>query len=388
MVISRRLRTLLLIGIALLVPSTATAQQPERPLSEEYLSLKRDLIEAFQRPLPELSIREIIALFSLLEEFQQVVWQEEGIRGWERIGHTSPDVLQNGIILLVYGTHPETTRKLMETRASALFQQQEVKYRMVATGIECIKKDVPPVVTEYLLASYYGGAASHKYPDNEARPVDALRELLQRTPLSQLDFPALAEIFFDLEVIHRKEGKEALDELAVLVDNDPLLLGSFYLEMPSDQSQQVLEERMNELLWAQSLRYRMATEGLLAVFSFPDSSGVLRSPGWLSVRHRLWWFYLTEKYAPIAFRCGLVVLVLGLIGTTSYALRKRRDLRRAERDLMQEMEKELQTAHELQMSLMPKAPPRTAGFDLAGRCLPANHVGGDLFQYYPLALIA
>lgn len=263
MAISMGLRILLLVGIALL--ANADTRQPAQPFSEEYLSLKRDLTEAFQRPLPGLSIREIIALFSLLEEFQQIVWQEEGIRGWERIGQTAPDVLQNGIFLLVDGTSPATTRKLMETRASALLQQQEVKYRMVATGIECIKKDVPPVVTEYLLASYYGGMPSHKYPDNEARPVRILKELLQRTPLSQLDFPALAEIFFDLEVIHRKEEKEALDELAVLVHNDPLLLGSFYLEMPPDQSQQMLEARMNGFLMGElessTRRLRLANSG-------------------------------------------------------------------------------------------------------------------------------
>jgi sigma-B regulation protein RsbU (phosphoserine phosphatase) len=49
---------------------------------------------------------------------------------------------------------------------------------------------------------------------------------------------------------------------------------------------------------------------------------------------------------------------------------------------MQEMEKELQTAHDLQMGLMPEEAPRIAGLEIAGRCIPANHVGGDLFQYF------
>lgn len=48
------------------------------------------------------------------------------------------------------------------------------------------------------------------------------------------------------------------------------------------------------------------------------------------------------------------------------------------------MEQELQIAHDLQMGLMPKANPQLAGFDIAGRCLPAEQVGGDLFQYFDL----
>ncbi|MBI2501733.1 MAG: SpoIIE family protein phosphatase [Candidatus Latescibacteria bacterium] len=53
-----------------------------------------------------------------------------------------------------------------------------------------------------------------------------------------------------------------------------------------------------------------------------------------------------------------------------------------ERALRAEAEKELQTAHEMQMALMPKAPPQIQGFEITGRCMPANHVGGDLFQYF------
>ena len=55
------------------------------------------------------------------------------------------------------------------------------------------------------------------------------------------------------------------------------------------------------------------------------------------------------------------------------------------RAYQEKMEKELQTAHELQMGLMPGEQPRLEGFDIAGRCLPAEQVGGDFFQYFELA---
>ena len=79
---------------------------------------------------------------------------------------------------------------------------------------------------------------------------------------------------------------------------------------------------------------------------------------------------------------GLGLALLGLVLTTGYGLRRRRDMRRAEQALMAEMEEELQTAHDMQMGLMPTETPRIEGLDVAGRCLPANHVGGDFFQYF------
>ena len=54
----------------------------------------------------------------------------------------------------------------------------------------------------------------------------------------------------------------------------------------------------------------------------------------------------------------------------------------AQKSLIDELEEELQTAHTLQMGLMPTEPPQIEGFDITGRCIPANHVGGDFFQYF------
>ncbi|MBT4500069.1 MAG: SpoIIE family protein phosphatase [Gemmatimonadetes bacterium] len=50
----------------------------------------------------------------------------------------------------------------------------------------------------------------------------------------------------------------------------------------------------------------------------------------------------------------------------------------------EKMEKELQTAHDLQMGLMPEASPQLDGIDIAGRCITAEKVGGDFFQYFDL----
>ena len=87
-------------------------------------------------------------------------------------------------------------------------------------------------------------------------------------------------------------------------------------------------------------------------------------------------------YGVIGLAGGLGLALVLAVATSGYAIRKRRDLRRSERALMRELEEELQTAHDMQMGLMPQEQPRISGFNIAGRCLPANHVGGDFFQYF------
>jgi len=62
-----------------------------------------------------------------------------------------------------------------------------------------------------------------------------------------------------------------------------------------------------------------------------------------------------------------------------------RELQEAQTQLIADLEKELQTAHDMQMGLMPTKSPQVPGFDISGRCIPANHVGGDFFQYFPIS---
>jgi ligand-binding sensor domain-containing protein/serine phosphatase RsbU (regulator of sigma subunit) len=62
-----------------------------------------------------------------------------------------------------------------------------------------------------------------------------------------------------------------------------------------------------------------------------------------------------------------------------------RQLEETQARFIDELEGELQTAHDLQMGLMPERAPQLEGFDIAGRCVPATHVGGDFFQYFPLS---
>ena len=57
------------------------------------------------------------------------------------------------------------------------------------------------------------------------------------------------------------------------------------------------------------------------------------------------------------------------------------EVERAQQRVIDNMERELNAARDLQMGLMPEGDPHIEGFDIAGRCVPARHVGGDYFQH-------
>ena len=86
-------------------------------------------------------------------------------------------------------------------------------------------------------------------------------------------------------------------------------------------------------------------------------------------------FTLHPPYERIGWITSLGLAVLLIIYQTGRVIRRDRRLR-------EEAEEELQMAHHLQMGLMPQTHPNIAGFDIAGRCLPATQVGGDFFQYF------
>jgi len=79
---------------------------------------------------------------------------------------------------------------------------------------------------------------------------------------------------------------------------------------------------------------------------------------------------------------GLMIALLGSIGfQTGRVIQRDRRLQIANQKVIEEMEKELQVAHDMQMSLLPESAPPVVGVDLSGICIPANHVGGDYYHY-------
>lgn len=82
---------------------------------------------------------------------------------------------------------------------------------------------------------------------------------------------------------------------------------------------------------------------------------------------------------------GVVMFSLGLSDRINLLRREKEAHEHAARTAALEkrvLEQELNTAHQMQMGLMPAGQLAVAGIEVCGRCLPATQVGGDLFQYY------
>ena len=54
-----------------------------------------------------------------------------------------------------------------------------------------------------------------------------------------------------------------------------------------------------------------------------------------------------------------------------------------EEQALREMRRDLEVARNIQMKLLPKSAPEIAGFDIAGKSVPAQNVGGDYFDFLP-----
>ena len=61
--------------------------------------------------------------------------------------------------------------------------------------------------------------------------------------------------------------------------------------------------------------------------------------------------------------------------------RLQQELAEAKDQLINDMQRELQAAHDMQMGLLPEAPPEVEGMELSGICIPSRQVGGDYYTF-------
>jgi len=91
---------------------------------------------------------------------------------------------------------------------------------------------------------------------------------------------------------------------------------------------------------------------------------------------------------PVYRQPWFLVLITAFTGAivlqTVRVFRRDQKLKETQAQLIQELQGELQTAHNMQMALMPSENPAVQGYDIAGRCVPAAEVGGDFYQYFQL----
>jgi len=87
-------------------------------------------------------------------------------------------------------------------------------------------------------------------------------------------------------------------------------------------------------------------------------------------------FYMRSIFLAPTISLGAIVLAMLIILGIAF-VKQRRRISAYQRAAVQE----LQDANKVQMSLMPETAPPIEGLEIAGRCLPANTVSGDFFDY-------
>jgi serine phosphatase RsbU (regulator of sigma subunit) len=75
--------------------------------------------------------------------------------------------------------------------------------------------------------------------------------------------------------------------------------------------------------------------------------------------------------------------LLGIIAAQSAQAIENARLYEEEQTLLR-VQEELRLAYEIQTNLLPKASPEVAGYDIAGKSIPAQDVGGDYYDFIPM----
>jgi serine phosphatase RsbU (regulator of sigma subunit)/ligand-binding sensor domain-containing protein len=160
--------------------------------------------------------------------------------------------------------------------------------------------------------------------------------------------------------------------------------GSDFLDL--DSSTLTYSYRLNGLSWSRFSSERVYSLSSLApgVHEFEVRSrdkylNIDPSPASVS-------FYVQQPYYQSTWFITLGTLSLGLfvvvVFQTVQVVRRTRERDREREERLAAYEEELETARDLQVSLMPTRGLVKPGLEIAGRCLPASHVGGDYYQYF------
>jgi len=105
--------------------------------------------------------------------------------------------------------------------------------------------------------------------------------------------------------------------------------------------------------------------------------------GWDRDTITTWMHSSSGEEIPVEMTIRVVTFHKDLYGVA--VARDITERKRAEKALLDNsrMLRDMELAKQIQLSLLPTAPPQIPGVSLAGYCLPATHVGGDYYHFSP-----
>lgn len=123
-------------------------------------------------------------------------------------------------------------------------------------------------------------------------------------------------------------------------------------------------------------------EGFVSFAHIPIYREGEESLGVLSVYSKSIVGLFTEEFI------GLLTSLTGQLAQTArlFSEMEAKDRERKEKELAllsnARVKRDMEIAEQIQLSLLPSTPPSMPGIELAGRCYPAAHVGGDYYDYF------
>lgn len=129
-----------------------TPKPKSKKLGKTYLAQKRHAKQTAQKPLDQLSLNNLTALFTQFAE----VARKEGILALEEmVSDKSDHYLRSGVRLAVDGTEPDLIMDILETWMESLLHEQKRKYQKVIEGIMAIQSGDNPRIVEHKLSVLY-----------------------------------------------------------------------------------------------------------------------------------------------------------------------------------------------------------------------------------------
>lgn len=210
----------------------------------------------------------------------------------------------------------------------------------------------------------------------------------------------LSIIMYDLLDLIRREFKFDLAVIRTVDDQGMLVTRSYSgMQIPSITKREIVPDitthigdaflsnkpaflndtRHNTKLESKDL---MEREGILSFAHIPISREGEPPVGVLSVFSRTIIGLFTQPF---------IDLLSSLAGQLAQAVKIDSEMKAKERERLQKEDallenarvaKEMEIAKQIQLSLLPSAPPALTGTLIASRCIPATHVGGDYYDYF------
>jgi sigma-B regulation protein RsbU (phosphoserine phosphatase) len=215
------------------------------------------------------------------------------------------------------------------------------------------------------------------------------RTLDLQTIMDELLQLLLKEFRFDASLIKLRSNADMPFSVQSYQGNDrhPITADHWYLESEPYINMAILDQRahfVNDITNLQEIidLSRTSVEGFLSFAHIPIFREGEESLGVLSVYSKSIIGLFTEEFISLLTSLtGQLAQAVRLAGEMEAKDRERREKEQAQLDNAR-VRRDMEIAEQIQLSLLPAEPPTLFGIELAGRCYPATHVGGDYYDFF------